>query len=303
MSCPRNTGGSCFSTTKTSDVAFLGNKVHDVGLPNSSALNHGVYFSTDSNHLDVGWNSIWNVRGGRGIQAHSTVLDTGSGHDQYDIRVHDNIIHDTQCDGIVLATIDPSKGKVEVYNNIVYNAGQGPNNPERTGHWACFLLSGYTNAGPPGRGTVELYNNTFYNCGSFASPPYANARAAVANGGHNPNLRIRLRNNLISQPGGAPYLVTWRPSGVCGDSDGCDGIVGSNNLFFGNGLPPRNNNIVNSQKGDPLFVNPAACDFHLRPGSAALGTGIDAGAAFDFEGRPRAGNGGYDLGAIQSTRP
>ena len=58
-----------------------------------------------------------------------------SGQSQYDIVIHDNIIHDTQCDGIIFATVDPSKGKIEVYNNIIYNAGKGPNNPEGSGNW------------------------------------------------------------------------------------------------------------------------------------------------------------------------
>ena len=91
---------------------------------------------------------------------------------QYDIHIHDNIIHDTQCDGIVLATVDPSKGPVEVYNNIIYNAGKGPNNPEQTGNWSCVYSPGYTNTGAAGSGAIQVYNNTMYNCGSFANQPY-----------------------------------------------------------------------------------------------------------------------------------
>ena len=67
---------------------------------------------------------------------------------------------------------------VEVYNNIVYNTGKGPANPENSGNWTCVYVAGYTNTGPAGGGVVEISNNTFVNCGSFSSPPYRNSNAA-----------------------------------------------------------------------------------------------------------------------------
>ena len=147
LSCPNGDEASaCFETQLTSYVKFLGNNVHDAGKPTASALYHGVYFSTDSNHIEVGWNTISNVHGCRGIQFHSSPLQGGgpndpTGRNQYDLSVHDNTIHDTQCDGIIFATVDPSQGKVEAYNNVIYNAGKGPANPENSGNWACIYAS------------------------------------------------------------------------------------------------------------------------------------------------------------------
>src|SRR5208282_5269458 len=69
--------------------------------------------------MDFGWNEIdGNGQACRGLQFHSTAA-----YDSYDLHIHDNLIHDTACDCLNLSTIDPSKGEVEVYNNVFYNCG------------------------------------------------------------------------------------------------------------------------------------------------------------------------------------
>lgn len=315
ISCPNmNGGGGCLETSQASDVKVYGNVVHDAGAMNASALFHGVYFSTDSNHIDMGWNTVYNVRGCRGVQVHSSPIDSNSGYNQYDITIHDNLIHDTQCDGIIIDTVDPSKGPVSIYNNIIYNAGKGPNNPERTGDWACIYVPGSTESGAAGTGTVDIFNNTMYACGTFATPPYSNANAAVIQGGANSNLFARIRDNVIYQaptslyPSGVPYLVIWNPTstsagGVCADTDNCPWIQGSNNLFFGSGPAPGNTNITASLNADPLFVNLPQLDFHLTPASPARGKGVNTGILTDKNGNPRGGASGYDIGTFQFPVP
>lgn len=123
MWCPGGSGQSaCFHTDTASNVAFYGNYVHDVGNTAGSIdkYYHAVYFTTNSNHLDVGWNTIVpnptrsTTSGGcRAIQFYST-----GGSDQYDLHVHDNLIHDAICDGINFATVNPNNGTVEAYNNV-----------------------------------------------------------------------------------------------------------------------------------------------------------------------------------------
>ena len=49
--------------------------------------------------------------------------------------------------------------------------------------------------------------------------------------------------------------------------------------------------------GDPSFVNPAGGDYHIRPGSAAINVGVDAGVAVDIDGDTRPLGSGYDIGA------
>ncbi|MBN8730168.1 MAG: right-handed parallel beta-helix repeat-containing protein [Acidobacteria bacterium] len=290
MSCPNGDGPTaCFAASLASNVKFLGNHVHEAGKATASALYHGVYFSTDSNHVEMGWNTIENIRGCRGVQIHSTRLLPDTGYNQYDISIHDNVIHDTQCDGVVVATVDPSKGRVILFNNVIYNAGKGPNNPERTGNWSCVYVSGMTNAGTPGSGFVELDSNTMYNCGSFATPPYDGANSAVKYSGGNEALRLRLRNNLVYQVSGAPYYLGPAAS-----------LTGSNNLFHGSGAAPAS--LSESVSGDPKLAGPALGDFHLTAGSPARRAGVAAGVAQDREGNPRA-PGAYDIGAHQYTPP
>jgi IPT/TIG domain len=300
LSCPDGDGATgCWETSFASHIRAYGNHVHDtgrIGPPTASAMYHGVYFSTDSNQIDFGWNTIAHVHGCRGLQVYSTRLDPQSGYNSYDIAIHDNLIHDTQCDGMVINNIDPSKGAVRIYNNIIYNAGTGPNNPEHTGNWSCIYVPGETNNGSPGRGTVEVYNNTLYNCGSFSDPPYGHSTSAVTNAGINPEIRVEVRNNIIYQQKGVPYLL-------CAPAFFCRGIYGSNNLFFGSGAAPFLSGLSNSINKDPLFANLARGDFHLTAASPARGSGADTGLSTDADGDERNSSSPYDLGALQFEAP
>jgi hypothetical protein len=310
LSCPNGDyATACYETSLTSNIQFLGNNVHDTGKATASALYHGVYFSTDSNHVEVGWNTIANVHGCRGLQVHSSPLQGGgasdpTGRNQYDLSIHDNIIHDTQCDGIVLATVDPSKGKVEIYNNVIYNAGKGPSNPENSGNWSCIYIAGYTNLGAPGGGTVEIYNNTLANCGTYANPPYLNSANAIMNGGHNPDLNVRIRNNIFYQTAGVPYFTIYNATGgLCSETDNCPGIAGSNNLFYGNGPAPVSTKITNSVSANPLFINATSGDFHLAPTSPARRAGVNTARSTDKDGVLRGESPAYDIGAFQIVAP
>ena len=317
ISCPNaggNDGGACFHTSLATDVKFYGNVVHDAGARDASALFHGVYFSTDSNHIDMGWNTVYNVHGCRGVQVHSSPLGSSypeSGFNMYDVTIHDNIIHDTQCDGIVLDTIDPSKGHVSVFNNVIYNAGEGPNNAEQTGSWSCINVRGATEKGAQGRGTVEIDNNTLYGCGTFAHPPYGNANTGIIAGGSD-GLSISLRNNIIFQlpttlfPDGVPYLVIWNtkdpnhPS-VCAPRDNCPRVFGRNNLFFGSGPMTTNlSNITGSLGVDPQFINAFSHDFHLKAGSSAATRGVATTRAKDHDGVSVSPQTAYFVGAYAS---
>ena len=309
MSCPNGDFASaCFETSVTNNVKLFGNNVHDTGKATASSLYHGVYFSTDTNNIEMGWNQISNVHGCRGIQIHSSPLQGGgpndpTGHNQYGISIHDNLIHDTQCDGIIFATIDPSKGKIEVFNNIIYNAGKGPKNPENAGNWSCINAQSYTNTGPIGSGIVDIYNNTMFNCGTFASPPYKDSNNAISYSGPNGNVKVRLRNNIFYQSSNIPYIAINKPTGgICSNTENCGFVFGSNNLFYGTGAAPGNPNITNSINKDPLLVNLLQGDFRLQGKSPAHKAGVDTGLTVDRFGNPRGGAAGFDIGAHQFAK-
>jgi hypothetical protein len=302
LTCPRTSQGSgCFHTSQAERIFLYGSHVYEAGKATASAQFHGVYFSTDSNHVDMGWNLVEHIRGCRGIQVHSSPLGPGgpkdpTGHNQYDISIHDNIVHDTQCDGMIIDTIDPSKGPITIYNNLLYNVGQGPANPENTGAWNAINIPGSTENGPNGSGTVEVFNNTIYSYGTFRRPPYGNENSAIAFNGGGPGIRVQIRNNLIQSvatslfPSGVPYFFILKPSeGPCSDRDNCPWLYGTNNLLFGAGPAVTNlANITGSVNRDPQLFDLSGHNFMPRPGSPAKGAGLQIpGMSHDINGVPR----------------
>jgi hypothetical protein len=290
--CPFGGGESaCAETIRLSNVVFYGNTLHDVSPGLNASKNYdGISFSTDSNHIDVGWNTLTNVQGCHGIQFNSIVLDSNSGRDLYDLHVHDNFISGTTCDGIDFATVDPSKGTVEAYNNVIVAAGIGPDPPDGASNYACIYSPGLTNAGTPGNGTIHVYNNTMYNCGSNTSRAAASLIGAVGSippsGG---TVAIKMQNNIIfSASSTEPYIESGST------------ITGDHNLFFGNGAAPFG--FSSSINANPLFVNPSGSDFHLQSASRAIGAGISVpGLLTDKDGEPRPQGSPFDLGAFESV--
>jgi len=298
ITCPYTQGaggGACFETSQASYIYFYGNHVYSAGTVDASALFQGVYFSTDSNDVDMGWNLVENVNGCRGVQVHSSPLGSGgpsdpTGHDQYSISIHDNTIHDTQCDGIIVDTVDPSQGPISLYNNVVYNAGEGPANPENSGGWNCINIPGSTENGPNGSGTVEIFNNTLFACGTFTNPPYTSDNNGIAENGNEtegaPAIYVHTRNNLIYSvatalyPSGVPYFVIWNPvtGELCANTDICPWLYGTNNLLYGGGPPATNlTEIVGSINANPLLASTSLPDLHLTSASPAAQAGSIVG--------------------------
>jgi hypothetical protein len=277
ISCPFGDGSSgCVLLSQTSFVEFFGNAVHDAGWRRASAEYHGLYFSTDSNHLDVGWNVVANVQGCRGLHIHSSPLNGGgaddpTGRNQYDIVIHHNVIHDTTCDGMVLSTIDPSRGRIEIVDNVLYSVGKGPLPPDGGGNFSGIYITGETNTGRPGGGTVDVRNNTLYDCGAYSRPgSLSGSSSAFENGGANPDLKLQLTNNIAYQKPGQAYVFDWDTRYMPPTSRI---MGGSHNLFYGSNAP-RPRWLANTIAVDPLFVDLERRNFQLQPTSPARLAGI-----------------------------
>src|SRR5262249_25134320 len=117
-----------------------------------------------------------------------------------------------------------------------------------------------------GASTTQVYNNTVYNS---LNKNDAAIRIGYQGGASN----TTLRNNII-----------WGSHGTDLLDDG-SGTVADHNL----------GSLVN-----PLFVNAAAHDFHLQPGSPAMERGVTlAAVTADFDGTPRPQGAAYDMGAYE----
>ena len=284
FSCPNGSGQSaCVHTDTTTNLKFYGNYVHNVGDAAGSIdkYYHAVYFTTNSNSIDAGWNTVvpnpthsTKSGGCRAIQFYST-----GGSDQYDLHVHDNVVHDAVCDGINFSTVNPDNGTVEAYNNLVYHVGTGPDPYNGSSNYACIVLN--SSSSSP-RNPADVYNNTLYDCGSRGTSD----AGALALG-----IPSRLRNNVVRATGTEAYLApSWNAS--------CTTITGTNNLWYGGGTAPSctTSNVI----ADPLFANAGGDDFHLQATSPAKDHGTTVTTLkTDLEGIRRPQGAAYDIGAYE----
>jgi hypothetical protein len=285
ISCPNGNGvAACVEVERSTNIKVLGNHIHNAGAVGASKHYHSLYFTTDSNHIEAGWNTINDNHSCRGIQFHSSPNGSNTGFNQYDLIVHDNVIHGQICDGINFATIDASKGPVQAYNNVIYHVGTGPDPKGDEANYACIASPGTTNRGAPGTGTAEWFNNTLYDCGSRGG------ESAGAFDVESGSPSVRLRNNIVYVLHGENYLEPITDASK---------ITGSNNLWYGDGkMPSRASANINA---DPKFVSLATFDFHLQSSSPAIRAGSSIGAVPDLDGIVRPQDGPGDLGAYQAV--
>ncbi len=285
FTCPQGDGFTgCVTTDGAANIAFLGNRIHDTGATGADKTYHAFYFGDHTTSLnqniEVGWNTVNNIHGCRGIMFHS--IDSTPGAEGFNLTVHDNLIHDTQCDGIAFANVNPDKGPVVAYNNVLYNTGTGPDPQGQGANYSCIYV-GDTNGSPTT--PAQIYNNTCYNGGSRgASQGDAGAFTAY--------IPARYTNNIVYELPGEAYFTNSTLS-QCGSC-----ISGSNNIWFGAGSAPSQT--TGNITVDPLFMNRTAFDFHLQTGSPAISAGVGMNIARDVDGvaRPQIGIG---IGAYESA--
>jgi hypothetical protein len=295
FTCPEGDGfTACMTTDGSNNDQFWGNRIHDTGASGSDKEYHAFYFGdltggTNNHGQDVGWNQISNIQGCRGIQFHSK--DSIAGSEAYGLSIHDNLIFNVRCDGIALANTNPDKGAVNIFNNVIYNTGTGPDPADGAANYSCIYV-GDTNGNPTT--AVQEYNNTCYNGGSRgASEGDAGAFTCF--------IKCRLTNNVVDELSGEAYLSGSTTS----QCSSC--VMGSNNDWFGLGTAPSQTTANLSV--NPLFVSTSSSDFRLNSGSPVIGVGITtAMSTFDHNGlvRPHPPSlGAYEFaaGTLISQKP
>jgi hypothetical protein len=279
--CPTADGqDGCFTTNQISSIQFLGNEITNTGVAAASKQQHAVYFSTDTNHVAAAWNYIHDNRSCRAMQFHSSPLNGGgandpTGQNMFDLSVHDNLIHDDPCDGINFATVDPSQGRVEAYNNVIYHVGIGPDPRDgESGDYSCIYMAYITNTGPVGGGTVEIYNNTLYDCGSHMGS-FADNGSFLINGGES-TLLVRIRDNIMYQLGSEPF----------GNGNGWNStyVSGSNNVLHSNSSPGLPAFVTGTITSDPLFLDLLLHNFHVQSASPAIDAAVTINSSNTYNG-------------------
>jgi hypothetical protein len=277
ITCP-DCWGPAGAVMATDDFVMYGNTIHDVStlVPGgSNKTYHAVYVG--GNNIEIAWNRIYNTKAYNGIQINH---DKTSGF--YNQSWHDNDIADVNGSGINLSTIDPSKGYIKIYNNVIHHVGVAMA-PDSPGPHSCFSIKGYGSA--TAAGTVQIYNNTMVDCSSYLNKdPADNVSCAILVPRNQLNVTTNLVNNIVYQPA---YAGTEKQNVyICGG--GAIGTLsGSHNLWYSE-RAPRSVAPATSYGtiANPKFVSPA--DYRLRKESPAIGAGISIdGLAIDFAGTPR----------------
>jgi len=172
---------------------------------------------------------------------------------------HDHGIYHGQGDNVIIR------------NNVFYNFTRG---------WAIQRYNGGGNT----VSNLQIVNNTF-----AGANPNKDGQIIIAS----PVANLVIANNIFYQP---------RTAGVWFDTGGLNGIV-ANNLAYRAGLSTGTTSGLalagNLIDLDPKFRDPAKWDFHLLPGSPAIGAGraVPNGLT-DLERSPRIAT-APDIGAYQ----
>lgn len=270
ISCPNGSGtGACLAFSAATNISLYRNLIHDNGSTTSASvkLYQAIQFDSGSNGIDFGWNEIANTRSCRALQFFSDTTPL------FNLTVRNNLIHDSRCDGINFATIDPARGAVKAYNNVVYRAGTGPAPGGVEGNYACI------NVGGSGSAAVQITGNTLYDCGR---------RANADSGAVSASVPVVLTNNIVDAIAGESYIAP---------NSSLANFSGKNNLFFGDGATPAFS--ATSLNSDPRFVDIPSNNFQLQSGSPAVDAGANDGISRDITQTTRPQGVAYDIGAYE----
>ncbi|MGH7955545.1 MAG: choice-of-anchor Q domain-containing protein [Opitutaceae bacterium] len=257
-----------FGMQACTDCQVFGNHIYNSGQPGNK-LSHLIYYAGhggSGDNVEIAWNHLHDQLGGRGIQIF--------GHDNTDVltnlSIHDNVVHDTPYDGILVGAGTASNWikDVKVYNNVVHHVAA-----------ASVGLDAGIRINNGGLNPARVFNNTLY-----MNPRNLNLAQGVV---------IEARNNILASP-------TTPTQAVVGAGVGT--LTLDRNVYFSPGTYPSQE--ASPITGDPKFVNvtPTLEDFRLQSGSSAMDSGsslVSTVVTHDLDGTSRPQGSGYDLGAYE----
>lgn len=262
FSCDGSSGFGCLHADSSTNVFTYGNRLHDNayncsangGNPTGAPCKfHGFYYTTNTNHVFVGWNLLdpnpngQSNAGCNGIQFYST-----GGADQFDIHIHDNIIRNVVCSGIAATTVNANNGPIEIYNNVMYHDGTGPDPSGSLSSYNCIQDNATGSPTTP----VLAYNNSLYDCGSRGNVDNSNAAFNTA-------VPTNMINNAIQLTGSnEQYIIQSGTSCASATS-------GNHNDWFGNGGIPCPSQLSGDLNINPQYTSTTAGSVNLVLQSAS----------------------------------
>jgi parallel beta helix pectate lyase-like protein/uncharacterized protein DUF1565 len=233
----------------------------------------GVHINGTAHDITVKWNEIRNI-GKWDNPTNQHASGTYLNPNEYNITFDGNVFHDIggASNNLEHAIYSYSSNLI-VINNIFFNQVHG---------WDIQIAGG---------SNIFIGNNTF----AYSNP---NRDGQIILWESEPLSNVVIENNIFYQPP-STAVVSWQAGSI-------NGCTIANNLTTSGSISDNGSNcaVANNLAGvDPNFVNGVSgpLDFHLQPGSPAIGSGIIYPfATSDLEGRPRPTNAGLDLGALQT---
>lgn len=233
----------------------------------------GVHINGTAHDITVKWNEIRNI-GNWDNPTNQHASGTYLNPNEYNITFDGNVFHDIGGASTNLEhAIYSYSSNLIVINNIFFNQVHG---------WDIQIAGG---------SNIFIGNNTF----AYSNP---NRDGQIILWESEPLSNVVIENNIFYQPP-STAVVSWQAGSI-------NGCTIANNLTTSGSISDNGSNcaVANNLAGvDPNFVNGVSgpLDFHLQPGSPAIGSGIIYPfATSDLEGRPRPTNAGLDLGALQT---
>ena len=282
----RRSGGIDVAKRLAEKFRILGNAVTNVACSDAGGVSnkqyHDMYFF--GNGIEVGWNKIFNVCAYNGIQI-NYFADSSIGFGN--LSIHDNDISGANGAGINMASVDPSQGPINIYNNLIHHVGLQPASDGSSFH-SCIAFPGEAPSAAPG--AVNVYNNTMYDCSSYlntVSDPSSCTVYMVYETAQK-GLTVNLVNNIMAQPA---YTYTSKQSVyLCGG--GVNSMLGGmNNLFYSASTPGSIYDAMTvGSINNPLFVSTTAgsLNLNLTSNSPAIGAGsASLYSPLDFNGVTR----------------